>query len=179
MVIAYLDKMREDFEGQRICLKELILACENKIKENDKFIRILEESNDPNYEAFSPRQLNTFNRRKIAELHGEQATLAEDLAELKDQLGETDRRIEELSAVIRSAKESAVQKTEKPKPELAALVHQVELCRQLVDVDPVRCKQELSMIEKLLRDLLQDSAEETPADNGGNEDAGLSLEEKN
>ena len=66
MVREYLEKTKLQFEQKKESIIEQIHLCENKKKENIKFIQMLEETNDSSYEAFSPRETNVFNHRKIA-----------------------------------------------------------------------------------------------------------------
>lgn len=68
MVVNYLKKTRDELLEQRIALNEKINFCENHLKENIQFVQMLEQTNDPSYEAFTPREVNPFNRKKIAEL---------------------------------------------------------------------------------------------------------------
>lgn len=40
---------------------------------------------------------------------------------------------------------------------LTSLVHKSELCKKLVDIDPLRCKLELSSMSKILKDIIEDT----------------------
>ena len=82
MVKEYLEKIKQELIEKRVILNEKISSCEKNLKENEKFIQILEDTNDPNYEAFTPRETNTFNRRKIKELREEQKTIFENVTNL-------------------------------------------------------------------------------------------------
>lgn len=105
MVKEYLEKLREEFLVKRTDLKEEINSYENKLKENIQFVQVLSDTNDPSYEAFTPREVNSFNRKKISELQEEQKNLTEKVTELRNQLGETDFKIAEINSVIKVAKE--------------------------------------------------------------------------
>lgn len=182
MVKEYLEKTREVFVEQRLLLKEQIYACENAIKENIQFISVLEDTNDPNYEAFTPRQVNRFNYKKIAELQEEQKNLIEQVTELRNQFGEVDCKIDEITSVIKVVKEDASSdvidevmkmtllrtvETERQRiardlhdsttQDLTSLVHKAELCTKLLEVDPQRCKMELISIGKTLRDVIEET----------------------
>lgn len=182
MVKEYLEKTREVFVEQRLLLKEQIYACENAIKENIQFIRVLEDTNDPNYEAFTPRQVNRFNYKKIAELQEEQKKLVEQVTELRNQLGEVDCKIDEITSVIKVVKEDvssdamdeAMKMTllrsveaerqriardlhDSTTQDLTSLVHKAELCTKLLEVDPQRCKMELISIGRTLRDVIEET----------------------
>ena len=66
MVREYLEKTKLQFEKEKESIIDQIHSCENKQKENIKFIQMLEETNDSSYEAFSPRETNVFNHKKTA-----------------------------------------------------------------------------------------------------------------
>lgn len=184
MVKEYLEKIKNDFIEQSVCLKEEIQSCENKIKENIQFIKVLEDTNDPNYEAFTPREVNGFNRKKIAELQEEQKVLTDKVTELRNELGEYDYKIAEITSVIKVANEDVTDtpddidedmrmtllqtvETERQRiardlhdtttQSLTSLVHKTELCTKLLETDPIRCKLELFSINKTLRDVIEET----------------------
>lgn len=188
MVKGYLKKTKEEFIEQKTCILEQIKYTENKLKENDKFIELLENTSDPNYEAFSPREINSnvFNRKKIEELQIEQKTEGEHLLELKDQLGEINFKIDEITSVLKGLEQtentiqgedsygmrlSLLRSVEAERQRIArelhdfttqnltAIVHKTELCKKILDEDPVRCKLELFTIEKTLREVIDDTRE--------------------
>ncbi len=105
MVKQYLEELRQGYIEHKISLEEQILSCENKLKEDEKFIQMLEESRDPGYEAFSPRELNTFNKEKLLELQEDQKKLSAEVTSLYDQKQETEFRIADITSMIKEAKE--------------------------------------------------------------------------
>lgn len=184
MVKEYLKKSKQELVEQKLLLIDEINSYENQIKENEKFIQILEDTRDPNYEAFSPRETNTFNRKKILELQENQKAISDELTALRDQLGELEFKIADITSVIKVADEDvndtsnedelhdtrlALLRTVEAERQriardlhdsttqnLTALVHKTELCTKLLDVDPVRCKLELFTIGKSLRGIIED-----------------------
>ena len=183
MVKEYLEKTKMQFEKERDNLIDKIHLCENEQKENVKFIQMLEETNDSSYEAFSPRETNVFNHRKIAELQENQKKAEEELLNLQSQLGELKFKLAEITNVInvvekdenisieevdadtRLALLNSVE-TERQRiardlhdsttQSLTSLVHKTELCTKLIDKDPVRCKLELFSVNKCLREIIED-----------------------
>lgn len=105
MVVSYLEKNREKLQENRIHINGLLNAANNEYRENTEFIKLLEENNDPNFESFTPRQVNGFNKRKINELQDSQKELEIRIEELKVKLQEVDDELEEIGNVIRVAKE--------------------------------------------------------------------------
>lgn len=106
MVVSYLEKIREKLQEERINIHSSITLANNEYRENVEFIKLLEENNDPNFESFTPRQVNGFNKRKITELQESQKNLEQRIEELKSELNRIDEELEELTNVIRVAKEN-------------------------------------------------------------------------
>lgn len=157
------------------------------LRENIEFIKLLEESNDPNYEALTPREVNPKNKSKILELKEEQKEIQKAIDKQKIYKSECEQRLEELMTVLSEAKKEMIgdnhenmmmdesyritlletQENERQRisrelhdytvQNLTSLVHKAELCSKLVEMDPVRCKLELSMMSKTLRDIINDT----------------------
>jgi two-component system sensor histidine kinase DegS len=182
MVREYLENTRDQFLQEQVSLKDKEVDLQNRIKENITFIQLLEESSDPNYASFTPREVNGHNRQKIDELKLEQKDMEAELNQVKFQISDINCKIDEINSVIKVAREwksdaspSAEQKyyiletQERERQRIArdlhdsavqnltALVHKSELCRNLMDVDPVRCRLELTSLGKNLRDVIEDT----------------------
>jgi len=106
MVVTYLEKIREKLQEKHIHINSLLVIANNEYKENVEFIKLLEENNDPNFEAFTPRQVNGFNKKKISELLDLQKEVVEKIDKLKEELSMVETDIEEVNTVIRIAKEN-------------------------------------------------------------------------
>ena len=65
MVKEYLEKTRDGFINRRQVILNDVQALENRFKENIQMIQILEDTNDPTFESFTPREVNSYNRTKI------------------------------------------------------------------------------------------------------------------
>lgn len=125
MVKEYLEKYLIELVEERILVEHEYNDCENKIKENLAFIELLEEKNDPNYESFTPRAVNTPNKKKIAELRSEQKELLSLSEKKKHELSDFNAKIDELNSVIRVAREA-----EKPGDELITKVDDSGILRR-------------------------------------------------
>lgn len=129
MVKEYLEKYLIELVEERILIEHEYTDCENKIKENISFIALLEEKNDPNFESFTPREVNTSNKKRIAELREEQKKLLDLSQKKKMELSDFNAKIDELNSVIRVAREA-----EKPGDELITNVDDnVILRRKLLE----------------------------------------------
>ncbi len=182
MVREYLEKLRKKYSEERKKLLEEKTLLNNRLKENTKLIQLLEETNDPNYESFTPRDVNSHNRERICELQTEQKTVTEQLDDLETALYEVECDLDELDSMMKVIKEKEKSVTESDINKLAllevqekerqriardlhdstvqnltSLLHKSELCARLIELDPIRCKLELSSLNKTLRDVIDDT----------------------
>ena len=125
MVKEYLENYLTDLISQKITAEREAQAVDNHIKENIAFIALLEEKNDPNYESFTPREVNSTNKRKIEELKAEQKSLVSESEEKRELISDLDAKIAELNSVIRVARE-----VEKPSDELINEASDNEILRR-------------------------------------------------
>lgn len=186
MVISYLEKLQSEYMQEKFNAEKELSDLQIHLRENIEFIKLLEETNDPNYESFTPREVNSKNKTKILELREEQKKIQQSIDKQKGCLAECTQKLEELMSVIGEAKKSMTenhqdilksetyritlletQENERQRisrdlhdytvQNLTSLVHKTELCSKLVEMDPVRCKLELSMMSKTLRDIINDT----------------------
>lgn len=187
MVISYLEKLKSEYMQDKLNAEKELGDLQIHLRENVEFIKLLEESNDPNYEALTPREVNSKNKSKILELKEEQKEIQKAIENQKVYKSECEQRLEELMAVLGMAKKEMIgnnqenmmmdesyritlletQENERQRisrelhdytvQNLTSLVHKTELCSRLVEMDPVRCKLELSMMSKTLRDIINDT----------------------
>ena len=187
MVVAYLEKLQKQYMQEQFQKEKLLDDLQVCLKENIEFIKTLELTNDPNYETFTPREVNQRNKQKIQELREEQKKLEKEIEEQKISLEKCKDRLEELAFVFQEAKRDLsreeyrtdrmnetygialleMQEKERQRisrdlhdytvQNLTALVHKTELCSKMIDIDPVRSKLELSMMSKTLREIIDDT----------------------
>ena len=105
MVVNYLEKIREKYQNELIDLNLLLNKALGEQRENIEIIKLLEANDDPNFESFTPRPVNSFNKTKIIELKEEQKLLEEKIKNLKDKVDEIENEISEVTEVIKVAKE--------------------------------------------------------------------------
>lgn len=191
MVKSYLEKLFIEYQEEKDKLEEQISQQDILLRENIEFIKLLEETNDSNYEFFTPRDVNSKNKNKILELKEEQKKITKNLDLLKLDHAKWIQKIDELQSVIRVQKMSddvaaeaasdikddklvriallETQENERQRisrelhdstvQNLTSLVHKTELCSKLVDMDPIRCKLELSATNQILREIIQNTRE--------------------
>ena len=186
MVCTYLEKLQEEYLEEKIQIDKSIANLEIQLKENIEFIKFLDESTDVCYESFSPRNVNDKNKTQIQELKEKQKDILHKMNEEKNKQAEIIQKMDELSSVIKVAK-STSEKKEKTEIDsdiyrltlletqenerqrisrelhdstvqnLTSMIHKIELCSKLIDMDPIRCKLELTMMSRTLRDIINDT----------------------
>ena len=105
MVVNYLEKIREKFQNELIDLNLLLNKALSEQRENEEIIKLLEVNNDPNFESFTPRPVNSFNKTKILELKEDKKILECKITELKGKVEAVEKEISEVTEVIKLAKE--------------------------------------------------------------------------
>lgn len=186
MVNEYLEKIQNHFLKEKVDIEKNINSLQIHLKENVELIKLLEENSDPNYASFSPRELNPKNKEKIKELEEERKSIEVQIKEEQKKYNECLEKIQEISEVIDSLGESnaeqdfsnidieayrlsllETQENERQRisrelhdstvQNLTSMVHKVELCSKLVEMDPIRCKLELITMGKTLREIINDT----------------------
>ena len=185
MVVEYLEQTKKQFIDKRQSLLDEISSLEIKSKENIRMIQMLEDTNDDNFESFSPREVSSYNKSKMVELSEEQKQIQQLLQDYRSEVLEFNLKIDEVTSVIKVAQNeneicneeiskskksnlNVLESVEKERQRIArdlhdstvqnltSLVHKSELCMKLIDLDPIHCKLELSSMGKILREVIED-----------------------
>ena len=177
MVIEYLQQIKDSYFEQKHALEKQLNLLEIQLKENTGMIKMLEETNDSCYELFTPRNVNSKNKAKINELMEEQKSINESIENLKNSIKEYSSKIEQLDQIVEEenreieivqeytetmTQQNIVSEDEKESSEdnlldsMKNILNRLELCSQLIDIDPVRCRLELSSVMKILTDLIEE-----------------------
>ena len=149
--------------------------------------QLLDEINDPNYEAFTPRTVNARNKEKINELKVQQKNIIKEKSELQNKLYDVQRRLEECQSIIQCEREKetiAQQYQEEDNAEykiqlleaqemerqriardlhdstvqdLTSMLHKIELSMRVMDMDSQRCKMELSNVLDNIRNVISNT----------------------
>ena len=185
MVVEYLEQTKKQFVDKRESLLDEISSLEIKSKENIRMIQMLEDTNDDNFESFSPREVSSYTKSKMVELSEEQKQIQQLLQDYRSEVLELNLKIDEVTSVIKVAQNeneicneeiskskksnlNVLESVEKERQRIArdlhdstvqnltSLVHKSELCMKLIELDPIRCKLELSSMGKILREVIED-----------------------
>ena len=181
MVIEYLQQIKDSYFEQKHELEKQLNLLEIQLKENTGMIKMLKETNDSCYELFTPRNVNSKNKAKINELMEEQKSINESIDNLKNSIKEYSSKIEQLDQIVEEenreieivqeyteamTQQNIVSEDEKMESSednlidsMKDILNRVELCSRLIDIDPVRCRLELSSIMKILTDLIEEKDE--------------------
>ena len=180
MVIEYLQQIKDSYFEQKHALEKQLNLLEIQLKENTGMIKMLEETNDSCYELFTPRNVNSKNKAKINELMEEQKSINESIENLKNSIKEYSSKIEQLDQIVKEenreieivqeytetmTQQNIVSEDEKESSEdnlldsMKNILNRLGLCSQLIDIDPVRCRLELSSVMKILTDLIEEKDE--------------------
>ena len=181
MVIEYLQQIKDSYFEQKHELEKQLNLLEIQLKENTGMIKMLKETNDSCYELFTPRNVNSKNKAKINELIEEQKSINESIENLKNSIKEYSNKIEQLDQIVEEenreieivqeyteamTQQNIVSEDEKMESSednlidsMKDILNRVELCSRLIDIDPVRCRLELSSIMKILTDLIEEKDE--------------------
>lgn len=181
MVIEYLQQIKDSYFEQKHALEKRLNLLEIQLKENTGMIKMLEETNDSCYELFTPRNVNSKNKAKINELMEEQKSINESIDNLKNSIKEYSSKIKQLDQIVEEenreieivqeyteamTQQNIVSEDEKIESSednlldgMKNILNRVELCSRLIDIDPVRCRLELSSIMKILTDLIEEKDE--------------------
>ena len=181
VVIEYLQQIKDSYFEQKHGLEKQLNLLEIQLKENIGMIKMLEETNDSCYELFTPRNVNSKNKAKINELMEEQKSINESIENLKNSIKEYSSMIEQLDQIVEEENreieivqeyteamtlQNIVSEDEKIESSednlldgMKNILNRVELCSRLIDIDPVRCRLELSSIMKILTGLIEEKDE--------------------
>lgn len=148
MVNDFLKKYQEELITEKIQLKEDIDLLETKIKEETKFLALLEESNESYFKEFTPRDINEKNNKKAAEVRENLKVLNSHMDELLTRMKFYDGRIIELTSLISNSvvinkPNSNLKSTESSSKVNAGLIDSLESIKNLVVLDPYKAKIEL------------------------------------
>ncbi|MDC7279221.1 MULTISPECIES: hypothetical protein [Pseudobutyrivibrio] len=166
MINDFLKKYQEELISEKIQLKEDMDLLETKIKEENKFLNLLEESNESYFKEFTPRNLNAKNNKKAEEIREYLVELNGQLDEKQTQMKFYDGRLVELSTLISNTvvnQQPVVETVEEPISEEIVesedevgtnpfgisnsdLIGQLSNIKDLILLDPYRAQIELEKI---------------------------------
>lgn len=104
MIEEYLKKKQEKLFDEKLDSEKSFVNLENRIKEIDRFIELLEEKIDPNFESFTPRDVEAKNKASIQKLKSEKAELQGQKDKLKQKVDNLKLEEKEIQSLLHSVK---------------------------------------------------------------------------
>jgi hypothetical protein len=155
MINDFLRKYQEELISDKIQLKEDMDLLETKINEENKFLILLEESNESYFKEFTPRDINAKNNEKAEEVRLTLQDLNSKMDTLNQKMKFYDGRLVEINALLNN---TAV--VNRPAAEnnntnfvadnvsnsLDVIKNSLESIKDYVVLDPYRAKVELENI---------------------------------
>lgn len=144
-----------------------------KLKENEKYIKRLRTEEEESFDAFSPRNQNQDIRKNIDSFEKKSEILSQRNSEIEmkqnelnekiqglEQLFQEDKKEEDFSEKRSRQKKKLRKLKEEYLKDLSFVLSKLEFCSRLVDLDPVRCKSELSFLIKALNEKVNGNQEQ-------------------
>lgn len=100
MVEEYLEKLYQEFYERKLNLEQENQRREVRLRNNKKFIHMLEETLDEDFEIFSPRNVDEESHKKIESLKEEQKNIIAGIDELQIEISNINKKMEELEEVL-------------------------------------------------------------------------------
>ena len=180
MVSEFLEELETLYNEKDDYLRKQVKSLQLTLKENTEFVKILESEEDKTYESFSPRKLYSKNQDKIESLNIESEKICEKINNIKLEIEKNQENIQRLNEVMNefdqilekaslydeiqnendksdefSYYDQDVQKYEfNLKNQMMNTMNSLELCSKIIDIDPVRCKLELSSAMEIISKFL-------------------------
>lgn len=154
MVNDFLKKYQSELFSDKITLKEDIDLLETKIKEENKFLTLLEESNETYFKEFTPRDINSKNIKKAEEIKESLKTLQSALDEKVSIMKFYDSRLNEINALLSENVDESVESCNANNSNEVIiesssnkdLVNELKSIKNMILIDPYRAQFELEKI---------------------------------
>ncbi|MCI8491245.1 MAG: hypothetical protein HFJ04_13570 [Lachnospiraceae bacterium] len=172
MVVDFLRKLRTEILGDKFELEAELKEIQIQLDENRKFVQNMKMEEEKSFDAFSPRRQNVELRNNIGKLEEEQSKILGKFETIKSELDILNSRLTEFDLVLEDAKNQKVElkkvvdQAENDQfkenwnydtlaQNVLSIKNKTELCFRLAELDPKRCKYELSSIIKELNGMMK------------------------
>ncbi len=172
MVVDFLRKLRTEILGDKFELEAELKEIQIQLDENRKFVQNMKMEEEKSFDAFSPRRQNVELRNNICKLEEEQLKILGKFETIKSELDILNSRLTEFDLVLEDAKNQKVElkkvvdQAENDQfkenwnydtlaQNVLSIKNKTELCFRLAELDPKRCKYELSSIIKELNGMMK------------------------
>jgi len=185
MVKEFLEKSKKELCDKKKNIQNLYNELYIKIEEERRFLELLDVESDTALESLSPLNLYSSEKEQYKEHLLKKEEYEKQQKELEVELTEITAKLEELDFVIQhenslrpneqekinlddifKLKLLETQENERKRiardlhdssvQSLTNLVHRMELCTKLLDLDPIRCRLELMSMSKITKDIINE-----------------------
>lgn len=129
MVEEYFRKQQESLLDEKLNFEKEYTKIVNQIIETEKFIELLEEKSDPNFESFTPREVNVKNRNEIKNLLEVKKKLQDEKNNLKIRIDECKAKIEEFQLFLHSIHEEKTKVEEEKRANIEQAIDKCEILK--------------------------------------------------
>lgn len=166
MIEKYLEKLYQEYYEKKLNLEQenqrLIVNLNNSMR----LTETIRESLDEDFETFFPRKVDQQKHMEIDSLTEEQKVITEKIDKLQIKIKNIDIRMEEIEELLKNLREDQghidvpLKQDDNKKEDLIcnfkSIENKVEICIKLVDIDTIRCKLELQMIDNIVKKMIQE-----------------------
>ncbi|MCF0127129.1 MAG: hypothetical protein HUJ70_01100 [Pseudobutyrivibrio sp.] len=170
MIGDFLKKYQQEIISEKIGLKEELDLLETKIKEEKKFIEVLDISNESYFSDFTPRDVNAKNRQKILEVQALVDELQTEYDLKSDKQKFLEGRLREVKNLLKEvySEDGIIDKSDEPDDTISlneetnsvfevsnfvseGIYAKLEQIKSFVFVDPQRVSLEIEELLKFLK----------------------------
>ena len=151
-------------------IEEKIKYSNRCVKEADIYVKSFLDAEPEDYKIFSPRNAESVYQDEIRKTYSEKSEYEKCRDELENRRKILNDRIENIEEILKNEKYSLralnIQEEERQRiardlhdtslQNLTHLIHKIELCNLYIDKDPVQAKLELSIINRCLRETIEE-----------------------
>ena len=164
--------MLQEMKQEKKEIEEKINKNSLKIKESDVYAASILENEDSDFKIFFPRDAEGIQKEELDKIKNEKSLCLSENERLFQKRDVISSRIDTLSDILREEKDIfnlmvlTIQEEDRKRiardlhdislQNLAHLIHKIELGSLFIDQDPVRAKMELSLVNKNLREIIEE-----------------------
>lgn len=144
MIRTFLEKCQEELTARKIELNEDYELVVSKIKENEKFLDLLNEEESTVFSDFTPHNVNYKNQDRIHEIQQMLLQLNQDKQSIKSDMDQVHQRLRDCQKAMTEWDELSIQNPNQEK--MYKMKMDLEQISGYVISDPRRAKTELDYI---------------------------------
>ena len=149
-----LQEMLKEFREEAAELQARIEKYEERVKEAELYLKAIPDSEPEDRKVFSPRRVEVLYKEEIGRIKEQKALHEEQIRQLCGERDVIGRRISRLETVCRHQRDRARSRRDASLMDLEKIIGRIESSSGYIDRNPVQARQELAIIAKSLRELV-------------------------